>query len=132
MGDTEEPLQGGTTDSIKPWTIKAVASEVRDLAIMAARREGLTTGQWLERVIRQAVADGDSRAPRTGKEVAIVPTSPPATPSAEPDFRELVRLAREVTPEGKDSEAMKEARRQINQRLKSLRASKGGLVCPSV
>ncbi len=44
-------------DIIKPWTIKAVATEARDLEIIAARREGMTVGQWLERVIREAASD---------------------------------------------------------------------------
>jgi hypothetical protein len=44
-------------DIIKPWTIKAVAVEARDMAVIAARREGLTVGQWLERVIREAASD---------------------------------------------------------------------------
>jgi hypothetical protein len=43
----------GAVDKIGPWTIKSVATETRDLAIMLARREGLTVGQWLERRVRE-------------------------------------------------------------------------------
>jgi hypothetical protein len=56
----------GVTDAVKPWTIKSIATEARDLAIMAARREGLTVGIWLERVIRAATA-GEFAADRQGR-----------------------------------------------------------------
>ena len=36
-------------DTIGPWTIKAVPTETRNRVTVAARREGLTVGQWLER-----------------------------------------------------------------------------------
>lgn len=36
-------------DTVGPWTIKAVATKTRDAVTNAARREGLTVGQWLER-----------------------------------------------------------------------------------
>ena len=44
-------------DKMHPWTIKAMSNEARDIAVIAARREGLTVGQWLERVIREAASD---------------------------------------------------------------------------
>ena len=40
-------------DSVGPWTIRAVAKTARDAATNAARREGLTVGQWLERRIAE-------------------------------------------------------------------------------
>ena len=40
-------------DSIAPWTIKAVAKTTRDAVTNAARREGLTVGQWLERRVAE-------------------------------------------------------------------------------
>jgi hypothetical protein len=42
--DIPQPLSGNV-DTIKPWTIKSVPTEIRDLAIMAARKEGLTVSQ---------------------------------------------------------------------------------------
>ncbi len=40
-------------DSVGPWTIKAVATKTREAVTNAARREGLTVGQWLERRVRE-------------------------------------------------------------------------------
>ena len=40
-------------DTIAPWTIKAVAKTTRDAVTNAARREGLTVGQWLERRVTE-------------------------------------------------------------------------------
>ena len=49
----DDPVFTGAVDKIAPWTIKSVATETRDLAIMSARKEGLTVGQWLERRVRE-------------------------------------------------------------------------------
>ena len=40
-------------DSVGPWTIKAVAKTTRDAVTNAARREGVTVGQWLERRVAE-------------------------------------------------------------------------------
>ena len=53
------------SDSIKPWTIRGIPPEERNAASEAAKREGMTLGDWLRRAIRteiqrQAQAD---RAP---------------------------------------------------------------------
>jgi hypothetical protein len=45
-------------DSVGPWTIKAVAKATRDAVTNAARREGLTVGQWLERRVAEWEAAG--------------------------------------------------------------------------
>jgi len=47
-----------STDSLGPWTIKVMPKSIRDMTVAAARDEGLTVGQWLERVIRERVAEG--------------------------------------------------------------------------
>jgi hypothetical protein len=52
----EDELLSGVTDSIKPWTIKSIASASRDKAIVAARGRGQTVGQWLEWAIDLAAA----------------------------------------------------------------------------
>jgi hypothetical protein len=43
----------GPVDTVAPWTIKSVPTEIRNLAISAARKEGLTVSQWLERRVRE-------------------------------------------------------------------------------
>jgi hypothetical protein len=46
----------GTADKMGPWTIKVFPNEVRNMVAAAARDEGVTVPQWLERVIRERVA----------------------------------------------------------------------------
>ena len=48
----DDALQGAL-DAAKPWTIKSVGTGTRDRAIAAARREGITVGQWLDRRMRE-------------------------------------------------------------------------------
>ncbi|GJL89652.1 MAG: hypothetical protein DHS20C03_33610 [Minwuia thermotolerans] len=40
-----------------PWSVRGVEPETREAAKVAARRAGLTLGQWLNRTIRSAVAE---------------------------------------------------------------------------
>ena len=49
----DEPI-----DEIAPWTIKAVATRIRQKVMTAAKKEGLTAGQWLERRVDEWEADG--------------------------------------------------------------------------
>lgn len=49
-------------DDIKPWTIRGIPPEERNAAGEAAKRDGMTLGDWLRRAIRtetqrQAQAD---------------------------------------------------------------------------
>ena len=46
------------TDDPKPWSIRGVHPEVRNAALSAARREGLTIGDWLDRAIRSHIKIG--------------------------------------------------------------------------
>lgn len=45
-------------DSAAPWTIKSLSVSTREAIVAAARREGLTVGQWLERRVAEWEADG--------------------------------------------------------------------------
>jgi hypothetical protein len=45
-------------DIMGPWTIKAVPTETRNKVIIAARKEGLTVGQWIERRVNEWLVDG--------------------------------------------------------------------------
>ena len=38
-----------------PWAIRSVSLEARNAATAAARREGLSLGEWIDRAIRQQV-----------------------------------------------------------------------------
>lgn len=46
------------TDDPKPWSIRGVHPEVRNAALAAAKREGVTIGEWLDRAIRSHVKIG--------------------------------------------------------------------------
>ena len=45
-------------DASAPWTIKAVSTATREAVTKAARREGMTVGQWLEKRVAEWEADG--------------------------------------------------------------------------
>jgi hypothetical protein len=45
-------------DTAQPWTIKSVPTATRDAVTRAARKEGLTVGQWLEKRVAEWEADG--------------------------------------------------------------------------
>jgi hypothetical protein len=61
MSDSDDEALGGTIDPVRPWTIRAVSVEARDMAIGAARKDQQSVGQWLERRIREWCS-GDGRA----------------------------------------------------------------------
>ena len=46
------------TDTMQPWTIKSLPTRTRDTVVAAAKREGLTVGQWLERRVGEWEAAG--------------------------------------------------------------------------
>lgn len=55
--DDEAPLSGAA-DAIKPWTLRAVPTQIRDAAIAAARAENMTVSHWVERLIRDRLEGG--------------------------------------------------------------------------
>jgi len=59
-------------DAMAPWTIKAVAGRTRLKVIAAARREGVTVGQWLEKRVEEWEADG-APLPLSAAPAAAVP-----------------------------------------------------------
>jgi hypothetical protein len=50
---TDDPI-----DAMAPWTIKSVSVRTRNIVSTAARKEGLTVGQWLEKRVDEWEADG--------------------------------------------------------------------------
>jgi hypothetical protein len=52
MSDDDEALSGAI-DPVRPWTIRAVSVEARDMAIGAARKDQVGVGQWLEKRIKE-------------------------------------------------------------------------------
>ena len=46
-----------------PWSVKGIDSKAREAALQAARSEGLTLGDYLNRLLLEAEAEGESGAP---------------------------------------------------------------------
>lgn len=59
-------------DTVAPWTIKSVGTATRLAVTEAARKEGITVGQWLDKRVAEWLADG---AP-----VHVAGSSPAANP----------------------------------------------------
>ena len=70
-------------DAISPWTIKAVSKTTRDAITLAARKDGLTVGQWLDKRVAEWVSDG--------RPTHVEPSSPSA-PSAPSNLADLAKL----------------------------------------
>lgn len=109
-------------DEVGPWTIKAVPAATRQRVIVAARKEGLTVGQWLERRINEWTDDGNPvrvghSQPETALALAPVTLGQPVA-----ELAALVQLARDLTPDGSKRPAMMAAARAaVLHRLKALR-----------
>jgi hypothetical protein len=82
-------------DVMEPWTIKGVATETRKQVIAAARKEGLTVGQWLERRVNEWLDHQE--------------------------LRELVQMANDLSP--RDGSLLRLARARVRDRLKALKAA---------
>jgi hypothetical protein len=74
-------------DAISPWTIKAVSKTTRDAITLAARKEGFTVGQWLDKRVAEWVSDG--------RPIHVEPSSPSA-PSSLADLAKLMDSARSL------------------------------------
>lgn len=68
-------------DSVAPWTIKSLSVSTREAIVAAARREGLTVGQWLERRVAEWELDG-----------APVPVAASAAASPVPNLGDLAQV----------------------------------------
>ncbi len=56
--------------SASPWSVKGVEPAAREAAKIAARRAGMTLGQWLNQTIRRTAADQLTGPQRTSQELA--------------------------------------------------------------
>jgi len=75
-----------------PWSVKGVPQETRAAAKIAARRAGLTIGQWLSRAIMETArrdVSGEAVAPADLPVVRPEPAPPAAREQLERDAREL-------------------------------------------
>lgn len=103
-------------DSVAPWAIKAISKRSRDIATQAARRENLTVGQWLERLIMSWQADGGPAPVQLG--------SPGSSRMSNMELIEIARIAAQAKAAGQKgmSDAGQVAGRVLSARV---RASEG-------
>jgi len=101
VSDDPEQL-AGQLDPVRPWTIRAVSVEARDLAIGAARKEGVSVGQWLERHIRSwAEADTPAGAGSgTPGTVVALNRSSPAVPDTLSEVERISASVRDLAAAG--------------------------------
>lgn len=92
----------GDIEPIKPWTIRAIPTEARDMAIGSARAEGISVGAWLDRRIREWCSDGAAPRP-SGTSLAVVRSTPPAPSADAPD--QVERLTRILDAMAKTDDA---------------------------
>jgi hypothetical protein len=115
----------------KPWLVKDFPVSLREDITRAAAGQGATVGQWLVAHFQKFGIDGVEV--NRVYPVAIIPgkpSPPPATAlapvaavgdSPHAELRDLVEMARALTPPEKDSEAMRLARSMVRDRLRALR-----------
>lgn len=84
-----------------PWSVKGIDADTRETAKMAARRAGMTVGQWISRTIRAAAAEqlnGEALAanggadPANGAQSGGSGAGRPAAPTAQALFETLRKL----------------------------------------
>jgi hypothetical protein len=115
MGDELPPL-----GPVKAWLVKDFPVSLREDITRAAAGQGVTVGAWLVAHFQKHGVGG--------VEITRVYPTPvnlgngPGTATPADELADLIRMARDATPDGKDSEAMKEARRVVLERLRPLRA----------
>jgi hypothetical protein len=95
------------------WQIRDMPEAIRDAVTEQARVEGVKVPDLLTRLVLDARDNGWTFK---GSQNRFANPSNTADPLAD-----LIRLAREATPDGKDSAAMQEARRVVLDRLRPLR-----------
>jgi localization factor PodJL len=121
LGDCPDSTAGGLRVEMQtelPWNVAGISPEAREAARAAARREGLSVGEWLTRriVAGQTMASDDptpSGWSFPGSEASVRPIGPDAR-VATPEIQDMA--ARIVRNEGETQNAYK----AIDQQLKAV------------
>jgi localization factor PodJL len=100
--------------SASPWSVKGVEPEAREAAKIAARRAGMTLGQWLNQTIRRSAAEQLAGPLKPSQEIARydpamergsagyddagdpAPRAHPPAPTTEAIFESIRRLATRI------------------------------------
>src|SRR5271154_6333563 len=103
-----------------PWNVAGTPPEAREAARAAARREGLSVGEWPTRRILRSFADGGDDTAFTAGGWAP-PQDPTPIPHPPPQQREtdelLAGLARTESEAGQFSRRIEEQLRNVARRL---------------
>jgi localization factor PodJL len=120
-----------------PWSVKGIDPEAREAAKLAARRAGMTLGEWLTQTIRAAAADELKRGlpavpvplaqPQAGAALSQAATSgteraQPQSPARDPESS--------GQPPAPTIQAMFERIQSLSKRLESSEERAGKLVTP--
>ena len=89
MSDSE------SLDSIAPWTIKAISSKTREVATTAARKEGITVGQWLEKRVSEWLEAGSPIS------IPLAPATAPQAPAGLAELAQLIDATRQLAEAAK-------------------------------
>jgi localization factor PodJL len=118
-----------------PWSVKGVEPEAREAAKIAARRAGLTVGQWLSQTIRsaateqlrsggRAMAPPDSAAPAnaaSGTDGMTGHAAQPPAPTMQAIFESIQKLSSRLeADEAKTSAAIAPLADQVDHLAKQL------------
>ena len=118
--DQGSPALDGPVDAIRPWTIKSVANETREAVITAARMEGLTVGQWLERQMRGYAQVGRS-LPQSVQLSPVVSPAHQASLDAAVQAAGLVKQLSDIP--GLPESVLRSAYTLLRERLRAARGS---------
>jgi localization factor PodJL len=108
---------------LSPWSVKGVDPEAREAAKIAARRAGLTVGQWLTQTIRSTAAEqlrnggrGAFAADPAAATAGDGYTAPPPAPTMQAIFESIQKLsARIEAAESKAAAAIAPLTEQVDE-----------------
>lgn len=134
---------------VSPWSVKGVEPEAREAAKIAARRAGMTVGQWLNNTIRATAAQQlatPSRAPQSATSSDIAPydgagLSNSPTPPTDAIFENLLNLSNRldrteskteaaVTPLADQVEQLSGQIEQVTERVEQVKSQAAGSTAP--
>lgn len=126
MSETNDAGDGA--ERVQPWTVKGIGPEERNAAIAAAKREGMTIGEWLTRAIRSQV-QADRQADRSPVLVEE-PVRPRGDRQSDlSDLERMIALAKQIAEVNKTTIPIGITRAThglLREHLRSIRVSRAG------
>lgn len=116
-----------SSDAIKPWTIKGISKEDREVISKAADRADLTLGEWLIRAAHLAIRmerDGQTGPTERADREDFAPSPPPPSIGTMSSIEIVERLAAvlpSLTAEDREGrKSVRLARKVIDQHIQAL------------